>query len=117
MKNTKTISEFKKMLENNNLFQILINNSKKSNKKGIQTMKSLRNSIAIAVFTISVIFTASASAQEDLNKTFAEMDARSFQPLTDAFSSSVNSGLYHSAKINKNFSMYIGIKGSTTEVI
>lgn len=128
MKNTKTNSEIKKMMESNNLYHVLTsitsprdintNNYKnKSNRKGILTMKSLRNSIAIVLLAASYIFTGSAFAQDDLNKVFAQMDAKSFQPLTDAFSSSVNSGLYHSAKIKKTFSLYVGIKGATTEVI
>ncbi len=80
-------------------------------------MKSINSFISIAALIVSMVISSSLFAQDDINKVLAQLDTKSFQPLTDAFSSDINSGLYHSAKVNKSFSLYLGVKASTTGIV
>ncbi len=43
-------------------------------------------------------------------------DSKVLQPYADAVSNDMNSGLFHSAKVKKGFSLYLGIKGTGTYV-
>jgi hypothetical protein len=43
-------------------------------------------------------------------------DETVLQPYADALSSDINSGLFHSAKVKKGFSLYFGIKGIGTYI-
>lgn len=115
MKNTNN-KKIKDMLEKNNLYQLLINKQIKINRKGILTMKSFRKFAAIAL-SAAFIYSGKTNAQDDFNKVFVEAGTQSYQPLTNTFSSDINAGLYHTAKIEKKFSLYFGVKGASTEVI
>ena len=64
------------------------------------------------------IFTSAANAQDNTSlegifHNFVETSGTTvLQPYADALSSDMNSGLFHSAKVKKGFSLYIGLKGS-----
>jgi len=54
-----------------------------------------------------------ANSLEGIMFNFVETsDKTVLQPYADALSSSMNSGLFHSAKVKKGFSIYFGLKGN-----
>ena len=80
-------------------------------------MKTLKNLISIVVLSLSIFASNAAFAQDDFNKVFSQLDPKSLQPLTDAFSSDINSGLFHSSKVSKKFSLYFGVQAVTTAIV
>src|ERR1051325_7585140 len=75
-------------------------------------------SILILIFT-SII---SYSQDNTLNQILLEEITNSknpddvLQPYTDAISNSMNSGLFHSAKVKNNFNIYLGLKAFGTYI-
>ncbi len=78
--------------------------------------------IIFAVFLMGFTFlhTAPANAQDNfegiLYNFVEENGSSSLQPYADALSSNINSGLFHTAKVKKGFSMYFGLKAAGTYI-
>ena len=66
--------------------------------------------------TGSCIFSQDNKNLEGIVTTFAQNGEQTLQPYADAFSADMNSGLFHTAKVNSGFNLYIGIKAAGTYV-
>lgn len=81
-------------------------------------MKTLKNTITILATTM--FFFVSKGYAQDMNQFLSEITSTAvqtvFQPYADGFSANMNSGLFHTAKIEDGFSMYLGVKGSGTSM-
>jgi hypothetical protein len=88
----------------------------------LYSSKSAKCSVLAIIFT-SIIFMSSITSYsqtdnfEGMVGTFIqENGTKVIQPYADAVSSDLNSGLFHTAKVKKGFSIYFGIKGSGTYI-
>lgn len=79
--------------------------------------------ILIALFSVLITSSFTVYAQDNtLNEILYDQITNGknpdgiLQPYTDAISSSMNSGLFHTAKVRKNFHMYFGLKGFGTYI-
>lgn len=66
--------------------------------------------------TGSRIFAQDNKNIEGIVSGFVLSGEQTLQPYADAVSADMNSGLFHSAKVNNGFNMYIGIKGTGTYI-
>ncbi|MBZ0203105.1 MAG: hypothetical protein K8I03_08835 [Ignavibacteria bacterium] len=87
------------------------------------TFKAARIVLTAVIVTMSVLFPYGILKSQDNNSLegivqnfVATQDATVLQPYADALSTSMNSGLFHSAKVKKGFSFYFGIKGSASYI-
>jgi hypothetical protein len=95
-------------------------NSTKSSKASRLTVLA----VFAIFFTAAILFNASNSYSQDnstiegvvYNFVIEGSSPKVLQPYADALSSDMNSGLFHTAKVKKGFSMYFGIKGTGTYI-
>jgi hypothetical protein len=81
-------------------------------------MKTLKKLFKIAAIIIGI--TPNSFAQENIINMIQQVETQimttTVQPLGDALSSNINSGLFNTAKVDNEFGTYIGIKASGTMV-
>ena len=87
------------------------------------TFKASRIILTAIFITISTLFpygilrSQDNSSLEGIVMNFVETrDQTVLQPYADALSTNMNSGLFHTAKVQKGFSIYFGIKGSAAYI-
>ncbi len=87
-------------------------------KLGDTKMQSLIRTIAITAVIIGL--SRITFSQENLIQMVQQLDnyvmKTTLQPFGDAVSTGVNSGLYNTAKVDKKFSLYVGVKAAGTSI-
>ncbi|MDN5217003.1 hypothetical protein QQ020_33340 [Fulvivirgaceae bacterium BMA12] len=79
----------------------------------MNTKNHVRHIPMVAALLMATI-TAGAQDLEDFVGSYTGENGKGFmQPLADAFGANMNSGLYHSAKIDSGFQLYIGVVTTT----
>jgi hypothetical protein len=63
-------------------------------------------------FSLSALSQDNSTLEGIVHNFVVENDKTVLQPYADALSSSMNSGIFHSAKVPKGFNMYFGLKGT-----
>jgi len=92
--------------------------------KNSKTTTSLFNNALISFILSTMFFLSTGSSvfsQDDKNiegivSNFVLTGEQTLQPYADAVSADMNSGLFHSAKVNSGFNLYFGIKGTGTYI-
>lgn len=93
-----------------------LTNSKKAFKAG-RIVTTLLSVIVFSFITNLSTLSQDNKSLEGVMFTFISAgDTKVLQPYADALSSDMNSGLFHSAKVKKGFSIYFGLKGTGTYV-
>lgn len=93
------------------------NTSKTSSFKAGRIVTTLLSVIIFSFVTGSSLLSQDNKSLEGVMFNFISAgDTKVLQPYADAVSSDMNSGLFHSAKVKKGFSLYFGIKAIGTYV-
>ncbi len=84
-----------------------------SSPRVVNTKKHIRHLLLVTAMLLATI-NVTAQDLEDFVGSYTGENGKGFmQPLADAFGANMNSGLYHSAKIDSGFQLYIGVVTTT----
>src|SRR6186997_2327866 len=94
-----------------------LTNSAKNTFKAGRIVTTLLSVIVFTFISSLSTYSQDNKSLEGVMFTFiSEGDTKVLQPYADAISSDMNSGMFHSAKVSKGFSLYFGLKAVGTYV-
>lgn len=92
-------------------------NTKTNSSKAGRIVTVLFSMLFTVIFIQNTAIAQQTDGLEGIMFSFVdEGDANVLQPYADALSSNMNSGLFHSAKVKKGFSLYFGLQGTGTYI-